>query len=112
MVFAVAASLLLIAGGVIWLRPHQQPEQVYATTVGGLKEVRLVDGTRMELNTNTRVHANVTATGRTVTLDSGEAYFDVVHGRPVGPSRSMPATGASPTWARNSRCSGTAMMCG
>ncbi|MBA2590159.1 MAG: FecR domain-containing protein [Alphaproteobacteria bacterium] len=79
MVFAVAASLLLIAGGVIWLRPHQPPEQVYATTVGGLKEVRLVDGTRMELNTNTRVHANVTATGRTVTLDSGEAYFDVVH---------------------------------
>jgi transmembrane sensor len=76
---AIAAALLLAAGGGIWLWPRLQPGQVYTTSVGGLQEVRLADGTRMELNTNTRVHANVTATRRTVTLDSGEAYFDVVH---------------------------------
>jgi transmembrane sensor len=47
--------------------------------VGQMQQVRLADGTRLELNTSTRMHASVTATRRTVTLDAGEAYFDVVH---------------------------------
>lgn len=33
----------------------------------------------MELNTNTRVRAQVTDSLRRVTLDAGEAYFEVVH---------------------------------
>jgi transmembrane sensor len=76
---AIAATLLLLSGGGAWLLQRPPPGQVYATSVGALQEVRLADGTRMELNTNTRVHANVTTTRRIVTLDSGEAYFDVVH---------------------------------
>jgi transmembrane sensor len=44
-----------------------------------MQAVRLSDGSRMELNTNTRVRTDVTAARRIVTLDSGEAYFDVVH---------------------------------
>ena len=44
-----------------------------------MQAVRLADGTQVELNTNTRLHADVNGLSRTVMLDSGEAYFDVVH---------------------------------
>ena len=77
---AIAAALLLLAAGAggwqLWRVPS---EQVFATAVGKMQAVRLADGSRMELNTNTRVRTDVTAARRIVTLDSGEAYFDVVH---------------------------------
>jgi transmembrane sensor len=79
---AVAAALLVLVAGGAWLywpRPAEPQPQHYATAIGQRQEVRLADGTRVELNTNTRVHASVTATRRTVTLEEGEAYFDVVH---------------------------------
>jgi len=79
----VAAGLVLVLAGGAW---HFWPAlrttvdtRSYATAIGQKQEVRLSDGTRLELNTNTRVRASVTATGRIVTLDEGEAYFDVVH---------------------------------
>jgi len=79
----VAAGLVLMLAGGAW---HFWPAlrttvdtRSYATAIGQKQEVRLSDGTRLELNTNTRVRASVTATGRIVTLDEGEAYFDVVH---------------------------------
>jgi len=79
----VAAGLVLMLAGSAW---HFWPAfrttvdtRPYATAIGQKQEVRLSDGTRLELNTNTRVRASVTATGRIVTLDEGEAYFDVVH---------------------------------
>ena len=75
---AIAAALLiLLAGGWFWW--HMPKAQSYATAVGQKQELRLADGSRLELNTNTRVHASVTASRRIVTLDAGEAYFDVVH---------------------------------
>jgi transmembrane sensor len=77
---AIAAALLLLVAGAggwqLWRRPS---EQVFATAVGKMQAVRLADGSRMELNTNTRVRTDVTAARRIITLDSGEAYFDVVH---------------------------------
>jgi transmembrane sensor len=77
---AIAATLLvLLAGGGGWFWWHMPKAQSYATAVGQKQELRLADGTRLELNTNTRVHASVTASRRIVTLDAGEAYFDVVH---------------------------------
>jgi transmembrane sensor len=77
---AIAAVLLLLAGGSGWLLWHGKSEQqVFATAVGKVQAVRLADGSRFELNTDTRVHAEITAARRVVTLDSGEAYFDVVH---------------------------------
>jgi len=80
MLLALAACLAVLAGGGALLAWHLAPaEQVFATGVGGMQAVRLADGSRMELNTATRVHADVTAAGRSVTLESGEAYFDVVH---------------------------------
>ena len=76
----IAAALLLLAGGCGWLLWHGKSEQqVFATAVGKVQAVRLADGSRIELNTDTRVHTEITAARRVVTLDSGEAYFDVVH---------------------------------
>ncbi|HYS46059.1 MAG TPA: FecR domain-containing protein [Rhizomicrobium sp.] len=76
---AAAMLVLLLGGGAWFFWPAPPQGQSYATAVGHMQELRLADGTRLELNTNTRVHANVTASRRTVTLESGEAYFDVVH---------------------------------
>ncbi len=80
---AIAASLTLLlgAGAFLALRPAPPAKvQDYATGIGGMRALRLADGTQVELNTNTRLQAG----DRTVTLKSGEAYFDVVHdaGRP------------------------------
>lgn len=80
---AIAAALILAVAGGGWIAWHAHQGggqgQVYATAVGATRNVRLADGTRMELNTATQVRADVTASSRTVTLDKGEAYFDVVH---------------------------------
>lgn len=78
---AIAASLVLLLAGAAWFsfRQASPAGQDYATGVGERQAVRLADGTQIELNTNTRLHAEVTETGRTVTLETGEAYFDVVH---------------------------------
>jgi transmembrane sensor len=78
---AAVVLLALMAGGVFHFlnRPPPSSAQIYVTGIGANRQVRLADGSHMELNTDTRVHAEVTSTARTVTLDSGEAYFDVVH---------------------------------
>jgi transmembrane sensor len=49
----------------------------YATDIGGRKEVLLPDGTRVELNTSTRMETS--RAQREVWLEQGEAYFDVIH---------------------------------
>ncbi|HEX4178779.1 MAG TPA: FecR domain-containing protein [Rhizomicrobium sp.] len=77
---AIAASLAVVAGGAVWLRQPQSPRtQDFATGIGQRQALRLADGTQVELDTNTRLHADLSEKSRTVTLDAGEAYFDVVH---------------------------------
>ena len=78
---AVAAALLVAAlgAGILAAAKFQSRPSYYATDVGRIQVVKLADGSSMELNTNTRVHTEITSTHRVVVLDSGEAYFDVVH---------------------------------
>jgi transmembrane sensor len=76
---AIAAALTVMLAGGGYLTWRLQAEKTFATGIGATQQVQLADGTRMELNTNTRVRTDVTAVRRAVTLDSGEAYFDVVH---------------------------------
>jgi len=49
----------------------------YRTGVGEAQSVLLSDGTRMTLNTDTRVRVDLGAAQRTVKVDSGEAVFEV-----------------------------------
>ena len=55
------------------------PGRAYSTDVGGHETVPLSDGTRVELNTDTRLRADIDAEHRDVWLERGEAYFEVAH---------------------------------
>lgn len=74
-----AAALVLLFAGKTYLESGRQPELVYATGLGQTQAYQLADGTRMELNTGTRVRTEIGGGRRFVTLESGEAYFEVVH---------------------------------
>jgi transmembrane sensor len=50
----------------------------YSTEIGAREMVPLADGSKVELNTDTRIRTAVTKERRTVWLDRGEAYFEVV----------------------------------
>lgn len=77
----MAAGLALACGLAALLAPDlggwQQGER-HATRIGENRTIALADGSRLTLNTATRLR---TASGaeRRVWLDSGEAYFDIVH---------------------------------
>jgi transmembrane sensor len=77
---ALAASLAAVvvvaavALGAYGLRPTS-----YHTEVGGRETVPLKDGSRVELNTDTRLRTAIDRRTRHVWLDRGEAYFEVAH---------------------------------
>jgi len=71
---AFACVLLLTLG------PTLAPGgQKYQTEIGAREVVALKDGSRVTLNTATRVRAELAAGPREVWLDGGEAYFEVAH---------------------------------
>jgi transmembrane sensor len=76
----IAAALLLAAGaGALWMKT-QPREQQYATAVGKSRTVSLADGSRLQLNTNTRLSVDFSQPRRRfVQLGQGEAFFDVAH---------------------------------
>lgn len=75
--WALAAMVLLAlalgAWGIdyFWLNPS------YATRLGEQRLVRLDDGTRITMNSSTRIHLAYRDDERRVRLDRGEAYFEV-----------------------------------
>ncbi|HVU19464.1 MAG TPA: FecR domain-containing protein [Rhizomicrobium sp.] len=76
--FAVVAGIAAaaIAG---WFELSSPAQVTYATSVGGREIVRLVDGSQIELNTNTAIRISDRRNRREVWLDRGEAYFEVTH---------------------------------
>lgn len=74
---AVAACFAVV--GFLLLRSSVPLGREFSTSVGGHETIRLADGSLIELNTNTTVHVLDGGNGRTVTLDKGEAYFQIVH---------------------------------
>ena len=73
-----AVFAVVVLAGAAWLSARPQ-ERVYSTPVGGHEVVSFADGSRIELNTNTRLRARMTTQERVVWLDQGEAYFRVKH---------------------------------
>lgn len=76
---AAAGVLLLIAGTTAIREAPTVADNTYTTRLGEHKRVALSDGSEVELNTNTVLRAQITAKMRTVTLERGEAYFEVRH---------------------------------
>jgi transmembrane sensor len=71
----LALAAVVTAAGVIW-QPWRDMG-TYRTGVGGLQVVVLDDGTRLSLNTDTRVRVEFTAARRSVRVERGEALFEV-----------------------------------
>jgi len=74
----LAAALALVAG-VSWSRraaPVEAPAR-YETAVGGQRTIALPDGSELRLNTDTAVSVGFGAGERRVTLERGEAFFQV-----------------------------------
>lgn len=73
--WAVALTTALLVG-VLWLQPWRDVD-TYATAVGEQRLVVLKDGTRMSLNTATKVRVEFGTAQRTVNVQGGEALFEV-----------------------------------
>jgi transmembrane sensor len=77
LVFALSAIAMLGLWGGNYLLGAQ--EATYATPLGGHRTITLADGTLVELNTDTILRARMSAHGRDIMLEKGEAYFQVRH---------------------------------
>lgn len=71
---ATLALAVLASTALLWPRPAH-----YATDTGERRFVALADGSRVELNTETRLRASMSPDRREAWLDKGEAYFEVAH---------------------------------
>ena len=69
-----AAAIGAVAIGLIW---HQVRESAVATDIGEQRTLLLEDGTRVALNTDTRLVVNYDEKLRRVRLENGEALFEV-----------------------------------
>ncbi|MBS0421312.1 MAG: FecR domain-containing protein [Proteobacteria bacterium] len=75
---ALAASLLLaLASGVYVFQSGLLDSDRYATRVGTMESITLADGSRLTLNTDSRIHVEVEQQHRQIDLDRGEAFFEV-----------------------------------
>ncbi len=81
--YAVAASVLVAITSFVTIRwregdtPAQREVLSYQTAIGEQKTVVLDDGSQVTLNTNSRLIVDFDDVRRRVTLDRGEAFFDV-----------------------------------
>lgn len=76
---AVIVLLLLGSGATYWaLRPAAN---AYATGIGQQSVVALEDGSKVTLDTDSRIVVRFDKDGRTVVLSQGQAYFTVAHDR-------------------------------
>lgn len=75
----MAGAALIAAGLIVFVAvQHNDPAPVaYATHIGETKNIKLADGTQIDLNTATSIRVQMDAHMRRVTLDHGEAFFHV-----------------------------------
>jgi transmembrane sensor len=74
-----AAAALAGAGFIAWLGTHHSGWNSYRTDTGGRERIILEDGSTVDLNTNTQLSTQISATRREIVLERGEALFHVAH---------------------------------
>jgi transmembrane sensor len=76
--FALAASVVVgISGAIFLYTVGPLAGDRYATPVGGMSAVPLKDGSKVTLNTGSRIRVDLTRKERRIDLAAGEAFFDV-----------------------------------
>lgn len=82
--FALAASVLIAVGGALATYWYFNLRDTYATPIGVMQSVPLPDGTRITLNTDSKLRVALSDRERRIELNHGEVYFEVAHdpGRP------------------------------
>jgi len=70
------ATALAFAGMQSVLTPDTK---TYSTPIGGHLTLTLVDGSKIELNTDSALKVSLSPTDRFATLEKGEVLFDIVH---------------------------------
>jgi transmembrane sensor len=73
---AAAAACLVLAAGATWLLTRPQ---IYQTAPGERRTVTLADGSRITLDSASKVEVRYTGDARKIILAQGEARFDVAH---------------------------------
>jgi transmembrane sensor len=80
--WVAAGGAALAAGLALAVLPSvvsQAPAETYVTGKGERRSLRLADGSRVDLNAESRLSVAFTRSARRVTLGDGEAIFDVAH---------------------------------
>ena len=76
---AVAAALAALVGAAGYFQSQSPQARTYATGIGGRQTLSLSDGSKIELNTNTRLRIVGEVRQRQVWLEQGEAFFQIHH---------------------------------
>jgi transmembrane sensor len=77
---AIAASVVAIGGAILIMRPPLPgSSEVYETATGEVRSVELADGSRLWLDTLTRISTRMTGARRDVTLEAGRLFVEVAH---------------------------------
>jgi len=71
------ASLMVVGGGAVLAVGQLTP--TYATEIGGQRLEQLKDGSRVRLNTDTKIVVRYRGDERRIELVRGEAFFEVAH---------------------------------
>lgn len=79
--WAAVGALAVVLAGTGLLVQQWREQGVYSTGVGEQHQVLLDDGTRMSLNTGTRVRVDLGVDRRSVAVEGGEALFEVAKDR-------------------------------
>ncbi len=75
----LAASVLLAVGAVGVHRAQREAEPIVYETASLGRTITLADGSRIQLDVDTRVAVRLTAKQRQIMLEDGRALFDVAH---------------------------------
>lgn len=76
----VVLAVLMLAAGVVWFDPAYRTEH-FSTAIGERRTLALADGSRVTLNTNSRLEMAWHLRSRRAALPVGQALFDVEHAR-------------------------------
>jgi transmembrane sensor len=75
---AMAVTCLVLACAAGWYG-WQYSHSIYRTEIGAMQSLPLADGSRVTLNTNSKVRVALSKRRREIDLRQGEAYFEVAH---------------------------------